>query len=182
VTTHYMDEAERCGEVGYLYLSKMLVSGKPDDLTQLPEVTPEGTRRVEAQCLQGVAAVMGRARELDYVDDATIFGNAVHLLVRRDVPDERIARDLEAAAGAPVAVRQIAATLEDVFVRLTGLQTANDSDAGAGSAGRSPAGAPRTPSSPSSTSSPPPSSPSSPPPSSPSSPPTSAPPSAGGAR
>ena len=148
VTTHYMDEAERCGTVGYLYLSKMLVSGKPDELMRLPEVTPSGMRRVEAECRQGVAAVMGRARELPYVDDATIFGNALHLLVEEGIPDERIARDLEDASGAPVAVRPIAATLEDVFVRLTRLQTGNGNGRGAGPVATPPA-LPRPPSPPS---------------------------------
>ena len=122
VTTHYMDEAERCGRVAYLYLSKMLVEGTPDELVRLPEVTPAGMRRVEAACARGVASFMSEARALPYVDDVTIFGNALHLLVRSDVPEERIARDLEEAAGAPVDIRPIEASLEDVFVRLTRLQ------------------------------------------------------------
>ncbi len=88
VTTHYMDEAERCGTVAYLYLSKLLVMGKPSELTTLPEVTPPGTRRVEAECAEGAAAFMSRARALPYVQDVTIFGNSLHLLVESEV-DER---------------------------------------------------------------------------------------------
>jgi ABC-type multidrug transport system ATPase subunit len=122
VTTHYMDEAERCGRVGYLYLSRMLVEGDPKDLTQIPEVTPPGTRRVEAECEAGVAAVMQHARALPYVEDLTIFGNSLHILMRAEITDDRIARDLEAAAGAPVKVRPIDASLEDVFVRLTEIE------------------------------------------------------------
>ena len=49
VTTHYMDEAERCTDVGYIFMSELLVLGKPDDLKTLPDVTPEGTRRYELQ-------------------------------------------------------------------------------------------------------------------------------------
>ena len=123
VTTHYMDEAERCGRVAYLYLSKMLVEGTPDELTRLREVTPEGMRRVEAAGgAHGVASFMSAARALPYVEDVTIFGNSLHLLVRSDVPEERIARDLEEAARAPVRIRPIEPSLEDVFVRLTRLQ------------------------------------------------------------
>jgi ABC-2 type transport system ATP-binding protein len=122
VTTHYMDEAERCGRVAYLYLSKMLVEGTPDELTKLPEVTPQGTRRVEAACVQGVAAFMTEARALPYVEDVTIFGNSLHLLVRSEVPEDRIRRDLEEAAGAKIEIRPIEASLEDVFVRLTRIQ------------------------------------------------------------
>ncbi len=135
VTTHYMDEAERCGRVAYLYLSHMLVEGSPAELVARPEVTPPGTRRVEAECAQGVAAVMGRARQLPYVQDVTIFGNALHLLVDAAVADGRIADDLRAGAGAAraaVAVRAIGASLEDVFVRLTRLQSQRNGDGAAG--------------------------------------------------
>ncbi len=136
VTTHYMDEAERCGRVAYLYLSKMLVQGTPDELIALPEVTPAGTRRVEAACARGAAAVMERARALPYVQEVTIFGNALHLLLEAQVPDAEVAADLEAAAGADVDVRPIAPSLEDVFVRLTRLQVEAGAPASAVGPGR----------------------------------------------
>ena len=135
VATHYMDEAERCGTVAYLYLSKMLVNGKPDELTRLPEVTPAGTRRIEAACDRGVASLMGHARTLPYVEDVTIFGNSLHLLVAGGRDDAAIARDLEEDTGARVRVRPIEATLEDVFVRLTKIH--------AGRSGREAVEAPR---------------------------------------
>ena len=71
---------------------------------------------------------MQHARELPYVVDLTIFGNSLHILLRAEIGDDRIARDLEAAAGAPVRVRPIDASLEDVFVRLTEIERAKRGD------------------------------------------------------
>ena len=119
VTTHYMDEAERCGTVAYLYLSQLIISGHPSELKQLPEVTPEGMRRVEAMCSEGVAALMASARTLPYVRAVTIFGTSLHLLVDESVSNDKIDHDLEAFGIGTVSVQDILPTLEDVFVRLT---------------------------------------------------------------
>jgi len=119
VTTHYMDEAERCASVAYLYLSKLIVSGRPDTLKKLPEVTPPGTRRVQAECSEGVAALMSSARTLPYVKAATIFSTALHLLIDESISDAQLARDLESFGAGKVTVSPIEPSLEDVFVRLT---------------------------------------------------------------
>ena len=119
VTTHYMDEAERCAEVGYLYMSRLIVVGRPDALKQLPEVTPEGTRRIEAVLSEGVAKLMTSARSLPYVRAATIFGIALHLLIDANISNEKVKSDLEAFRLGGVQVNPIDASLEDVFVRLT---------------------------------------------------------------
>src|SRR5256712_11881353 len=38
VTTHYMDEAERCSHVGYIHMSKLIVCGEPTNWNQFPVV------------------------------------------------------------------------------------------------------------------------------------------------
>ena len=50
VTTHYMDEAERCTHVGYIHMSKLIVCGVPDELKSLPDVNPPGTKRLDVTC------------------------------------------------------------------------------------------------------------------------------------
>jgi ABC-type multidrug transport system ATPase subunit len=119
VTTHYMDEAERCGTVAYLYMSRLIVSGHPEELKKLDEVTPEGSRRIQAECREGVAMLMTSARTLPYVRAATIFGTSLHLLIDANVSDEQVEHDLESFGISDVTVAPIEPTLEDVFVQLT---------------------------------------------------------------
>jgi ABC transporter DrrB family efflux protein len=117
VTTHYMDEAERCTDVGYIYLSKLLVCGKPGLLKQLPGVTPAGSTRYELR-VANPAQYLHDLRHLDGVRDATLFGETVRLLVAEPcTPDTLLAcvnrPDLAAE------VHPIPPSLEDVFVTLT---------------------------------------------------------------
>jgi ABC-2 type transport system ATP-binding protein len=111
VTTHYMDEAERCGRVGYLYLSKLLVVGTPGELKKLPQVTPPGTRRVEIVG-PDVAELLKQLRTRSSVREATIFGEAIRALA--DASDTF--DDLKPQG---ISVRETGANLEDVFVTLS---------------------------------------------------------------
>jgi ABC-2 type transport system ATP-binding protein len=118
VTTHYMDEAERCDKVGYIYLSRLITCGAPDELKASPEVTPADARWLEVTCGQ-ITAALAALRRAPYVRDATIFGQSIRLLLARDVPDALVWRTLSDAGIADAVLAPARASLEDVFVTLT---------------------------------------------------------------
>ena len=122
VTTHYMDEAERCSHVGYIHLSKLIVCGVPAELKHLPEVNPPGTHRIDVTC-DYVTRGLQKLRHHPGVITATVFGQSMHLLVAQSVTEQQIRSALEEVDILEADVRPIAPSLEDVFVALT--NTAN---------------------------------------------------------
>jgi len=118
VTTHYMDEAERCTHVGYIHMSKLVVCGAPDDLKLLPIVNPPGTKRLDVTC-DHVTVGLQAVRTLPGILTATVFGQSMHLLAEGSL-SEPVIRDRLATVGiAQADIRPIAPSLEDVFVALT---------------------------------------------------------------
>ena len=118
MTTHYMDEAERCGRVGYIYLSRLIANGTPDELKCLSEVSPPGTSRLEIETTS-TAQALGLIKRQPYTHAATIFGQSIHLLMETSAGQARVEADLRAGGFAAARVRPIHPTLEDVFVTLT---------------------------------------------------------------
>jgi ABC-type multidrug transport system ATPase subunit len=118
VTTHYMDEAERCSHVGYIHNAKLIVCGEPDDLKKMPEVSPLGTRRLDVTC-DHLTTALRAMHELKGVQSATVFGQSMHLLVDETVRQAEIDEKLHQEGIASAEIHEIGPSLEDVFVSLS---------------------------------------------------------------
>ena len=118
VTTHYMDEAERCTHVGYIHMARLVVSGAPDDLKRLPVVNPPGTKRLDVTC-DHVTVGLQAVRHLPGVRTATVFGQSMHLLMEDTLTEDAIRASLAEAGITQADIRPIAPSLEDVFVAMT---------------------------------------------------------------
>ena len=118
VTTHYMDEAERCSHLAYIYYGKLIADGTPDTLREIPDVQPPGTQRFEI-ATKNVTTALRRARQLPFIRSATIFGRSIHALMDDKITPAELERELEKVGVHADEIRPLMPDLEDVFVELT---------------------------------------------------------------
>ncbi|MBI3620826.1 MAG: ABC transporter ATP-binding protein [Nitrospirae bacterium] len=133
VTTHYMDEAEYCDRLALIDRGRIIALGTPTELK-----TRHMTRRVlEVEC-EPLIPAMERLAGSTVVEEAAIFGNTLHVVVRD--ADEAAARLRPLLERHGVTVRRlepITPSLEDVFVSLIQAQGVRQTGAAGGTgAGR----------------------------------------------
>ena len=112
VSTHYMDEAERCHRLAILDRGRLVADGSPAALTGALS-----GRTLEVRCAQPRQAKQ-RLLALPGVLSVAQIGNSLRVLVREQGSGEA-ARIGQALAGLAAQVRPTRPNLEDVFVAVT---------------------------------------------------------------
>ncbi len=110
VSTHYMDEAERCHRLAYIAYGRLLAQGTAEEIVQASGLS---TWQVAGT---GAAALANELRGQPGIDMVVPFGSALHVSgVDRPALDGAIApyRDRQ-----DLAWQRIPAGLEDAFIRL----------------------------------------------------------------
>ncbi len=109
VSTHYMDEAERCHRISYISYGKMLATGTVDEVIRNAGLT---TFVVSGERLDEVAAALeGRAG----VEQVAPFGSTLHVVGSDKKALSAALEDIRKRKG--VTVKPGETSLEDVFIQ-----------------------------------------------------------------
>ena len=111
VTTHYLDEAERCDRVAIMHLGRLAALGTVPELKATFAMRPI----LEVRASDPVE-VMTWLDSHAGVEKTSLFGTAVHAIVRTGGDVSAVRRDLASAAFPVEAVTVVAPSLEDVFL------------------------------------------------------------------
>ncbi len=113
VTTHYMDEAERCHRIAFVFAGRLLDLGTPGEIVQrrglaVAEVATSNPLRAE-ELLRGE----------DGVEEVAFLGSILRLVTRGGVDPAELARRVLVGEGLTVtSAEHVRATVEDAFVAL----------------------------------------------------------------
>ncbi|MCI0483015.1 MAG: ABC transporter ATP-binding protein [candidate division NC10 bacterium] len=117
VTTHYMDEAEHCDTLGFIYKGRILVQGSPGEIK---------ATQLQGQVWEVDCSLPGRAFEvlekMEKIEDVVRYGRLLHLIGARDgLSEARVTGALEEAGIQVRRVEQVPPSVEDIFVSFVGL-------------------------------------------------------------
>ena len=110
VSTHYMDEAERCHKLAYIAYGKLLAQGTSKEVI--------GSQDLATWSIQGeqLSELSEKLSATPGVDQTVVFGAALHASGRDHAALERAIR--QATAGTTLRMEPIETGLEDVFIYL----------------------------------------------------------------
>lgn len=110
VSTHYMDEAERCHRLAYIAYGSILAAGTPDEVVAMQRIN---TWEVSGP---GIQEHYQRFRAIAGVEQVTSFGTVLHVSSEAGVnPGSEISA---LAQQCHLKVVPVQPSLEDVFIRL----------------------------------------------------------------
>ena len=110
VTTHYMDEAERCHRLAFIFRGAVLDVGTPQEV-----VARRGLRVAELE-VEGAAEAAALLRKLPDVDEVAHYGHTLRLATLHGADPEELARRVLGAA--VQSSRPARVTVEDAFVSM----------------------------------------------------------------
>jgi ABC-type multidrug transport system ATPase subunit len=113
MTTHYMDEAERCHRLAFIFGGSLLDVGTPDEIVRRRELR---VAEIDVERGREAAAAL---REVANVEEVAHYGPLLRLATRHGTDPVALARDVLPARGFTIAsVREARATVEDAFVAM----------------------------------------------------------------
>ncbi|WP_421854615.1 ABC transporter ATP-binding protein [Oricola sp.] len=112
VSTHYMDEAERCHRIHYISYGKLIASGTVDEVVANADLTTfimdQGDTASAARMLEGMAGI----------DQIAPFGNTLHIVGRDRAALAASVAEVSTRTG--IEAREGTTSLEDVFIQFMG--------------------------------------------------------------
>jgi ABC-2 type transport system ATP-binding protein len=114
VTTHYLEEAEYCNNIILIDAGRLIAEGDSGILKTKYIKNPI----FEIECDRVVDALQLMEKQ-DFVDETSIFGNEIHIIVNNKFENENGIRSVLEVNGLNVKrIDRIVPTLEDVFIHL----------------------------------------------------------------
>jgi ABC-2 type transport system ATP-binding protein len=120
VSTHYMDEAERCHEIAYIAYGVLLARGTVDEVIANSHLL---TFSVSTESGENLTALAGELAVAPGIDMVAPFGNSLHVSGHDAARLEAALADFRTRPG--VSISAGSPSLEDVFISLMGKASDN---------------------------------------------------------
>ena len=115
VTTHYMEEAERCNRLGFINQGRLVAEGTPSDIKASfgDKLVYACRHRYDPDAAHSLQQIVG-------VHVINQFGDELRIITDRSVSTDDIAKAIQPGTATENRIQIVEPNIEDVFITMTG--------------------------------------------------------------